>query len=452
MMDEARHGPTSEDSLQRRWREVLSAIDDRILRGCLPRLTQGISIDEERIVISVDSEFKKDYCQKKRAELSTTIAKVIGPREVVIGELPLLEHVHREEPDRTRKTRIAVLGIGDGGASAADRMLEEDLRGVEIIVVDTDKQVLERSRVHNVLQLGLDVTDGRGAGGNISRGQDAARESQWEISSLLEGMDLVFLAAGLGGGTGTGAAPVIAELARKSGALTVGIVTKPFSFEGVARRNRAEDGIDSLRKSADVLIVISNDNLLETAAKGMLMTKAFELADEVLHQGVRGISDLVTVRGLVNLDLADIRSVLANAGDAVMGIGEARGDVRAETAARIASTNPLLESESIRGARKMIMNVTGGKDLTLQEVTEAADQIRGVAATECDLVFGAVVDEDQDDRIKVTVIAADFQEGMKDERKRFIERERVAEGTDFNVPAFIRRQRHSQRKQKEDRE
>ncbi len=249
-----------------------------------------------------------------------------------------------------------------------------------------------------------------------------------------------------GRGTGTAAAPVVAEIAKESGALTIGVVTKPFSFEGTVRQARAERGLEQLREAADVLITISNDRLLETATKGLAVTKAFELADGILHQGVRGISDLITIRGLVNLDFADISNILVDAGEAMMGMGVAQGEQRAVTAAKLATTNPLLEGGSIRGARKVIMNVTGGEDLTLGEVTAAADLIRRVAATECDLVFGAVVQNDFADGIKITVIAADFQKSIEEElarKNRPQQRKRITLVKDLDVPAFIRKEREA---------
>lgn len=434
-----------EGEFKDRWKAVLRAIDDRILRACLPKNPEAVSLDDEQITISVDSEFKKEYCLRKQEKLAEAIAQVIGPRRLVIGEPPLIEDAKRAGGHRpSPNARIAVLGVGDGGVNAIDRMREEKLRGVRLVAIDTDKQVLGISRADETLQLGMDITGGRGAGGDEEKGRRAAQESRWEIAALLKGMDLVFVTAGLGGGTGTGAAPVIAEIARENGALTIAVVTKPFSFEGNIRRERAEEGLKRLRASADVLIAISNDRLLETAAKGLAMTKAFELADGILHQGVRGISDLITVRGLVNLDFADIRNVLAGAGEAMMGMGEARGDGRALAAAKLASTNPLLEGGSIRGARRMIMNVTAGTDLTLSEVTAAADLIRRVAATECDLVFGAVIDESLTGGIKITVIAADFQAPQEVEKQlRPPKRVRIRPDEDLDVPTFLRRRQET---------
>lgn len=432
--------------LHERWREVLAKIDDRILRACLPKNSEAISLTDEEIRIAVDSEFKKEYCLRKQEKLKETIARVMGPHRLVIGEPPLIERA-RQEPSRGRASaRIVVLGIGDGGVNAVGRMHEEHLYGVRLIALDTDKQVLGIARAHETLQLGLDITGGRGTGGDEEKGRKAALESRWEISSLVKGTDLVFITAGMGGGTGTAAAPVVAEIAKESGALTIGVVTKPFSFEGTVRQARAERGLEQLREAADVLITISNDRLLETATKGLAVTKAFELADGILHQGVRGISDLITIRGLVNLDFADINNILVDAGEAMMGMGVAQGEQRAVTAAKLATTNPLLEGGSIRGARKVIMNVTGGEDLTLGEVTAAADLIRRVAATECDLVFGAVVQNDFADGIKITVIAADFQKSIEEElarKNRPQQRKRITLVKDLDVPAFIRKEREA---------
>ncbi|MCK4570852.1 cell division protein FtsZ [Candidatus Bipolaricaulota bacterium] len=443
-MDDARLEST-EKGIRETWRDILSAIDDRILRACLPADFRSITLSEEQLYISVDSEFKKEYCQRKLDSLQCAVDQVIGSREIVIGEPPLVEQV-REQQHHVQHgptARILVMGVGDGGVNAVDRMRAEQLEGVRLIAVDTDQQVLEACNVTETLQLGMDITGGRGTGGDVEKGRKASVESRWEISSLVRDMDLVFITAGFGGGTGSGAAPVIAEIAKENGALTVGVVTRPFSFEGTVRQKHATVGLEEFRKAADVLIVISNDRLLETSARGMPMTKAFELADGILHQGVRGISDLITVRGLINLDFADIRSVLANAGDAMMGMGQAAGDQRAVSAAKLASTNPLLDGESIRGARKMIMNVTGGDDLTLGEVIAAADHIRKAAATECDLVFGAVVRQDFHEGIEITVIAADFQapDLVGKELRQSASRERIRTDADLDIPTFLRREK-----------
>jgi len=450
-MSDLNAGPTAEGALRERWRDVRSAIDDRILRACLPTDVAAVSLDEDRLFVSVDSEFKKEYCLRKLGKLQEAVTKTIGPHEVVIGEPPLVEQAREQVPQHGANARILVLGVGDGGVNAVVRMREERLQGVRLVAVDTDRQVLDAAPIGETLQLGMDITSGRGTGGDLDKGRRAATESRWEIANLVRDMDLVFITAGLGGGTGSGAAPVIAELAKEADALTVGVVTKPFSFEGTVRMSHAEAGLAELRRAADVLIVISNDRLLETNARGLPMTKAFELADGILHEGVRGISDLITIRGLINLDFADIRSVLAGAGEAMMGMGQANGDQRAISAAKFASSNPLLEGDSIRGARKMIMNVTGGEDLTLGEVTAAADHIRKAAATECDLVFGAVVQPDFEGGIQITVIAADFQEAdmIGRELRRPTRRERIMVDKNLDVPTFLRRERETEQDEAE---
>jgi cell division protein FtsZ len=434
-------GKTSSRDL---WREFRSRIDDRILRACLPSDPQSVTLTESEARIAVDSEFKKEYCLRKIEKIEELAASMLDGRKVVITEPPLVEQAREESAPRGAAARLLVLGVGDGGVNAVGRMHAENLQGVRLVAVDTDRQVLGSTPVKEQLQLGADVTGGRGTGGNVEKGRKSATESRWEISKLVSGMDLVFVTAGLGGGTGTGAAPVIAEISRDAGALTVGVVTRPFSFEGSSRRTQAEAGLAELRRSADVVIVVSNDRLLETSARGLPMSQAFEMADGILHQGVRGISDLITVRGLINLDFADIRSVLANAGDAMMGMGRSSEPGRAIAAAKAACTNPLLEGDSIRGSRRLIMNVTGGESLTLGEVTTAADQIRRAAATECDLVFGAVVREGFGEAIQITVIAADFRGADEVERGRVVRRERIKKDENLDVPTFLRRVRETE--------
>ncbi|MFC2077241.1 cell division protein FtsZ [Candidatus Bipolaricaulota bacterium] len=443
MFDEQLNEKTEAGSLKELWKTLRAAIDDRILRACLPADVQAVTLSEDVLSVSVDSLFKKEYCLRKLEKLREAVSEVFGDRDIVIGEPPLVEQAREEHPSRGAVARILVLGVGDGGVNAVARMHEENLQGVRLVAVDTDRQVLDASVVKEQLQVGADITGGRGTGGVLEKGQKAANESRWEIAELVEGMDLVFVTAGLGGGTGTGAAPTIAEIAKESGALTVGVVTRPFSFEGTVRRTQADEGLALLRRAADVLIVVSNDRLLETSAKGLPMTKAFEMADGILHQGVRGISDLITVRGLINLDFADIRSVLAEAGDAMMGMGRASGAGRAVAAAKLACTNPLLEGDSIRGARKLIMNVTGDEDLTLGEVTAAADHIRKAAGTECDLVFGAVIRDGFGETVQITVIAADFRGPEGVERASTVRRERIQADENLDVPTFLRREREA---------
>ncbi len=426
------------------WRAIRDAVEDRVLRACLPLDARAVGDDGVRFFIAVDSDFKKEYCLRKLDKLREAVGRVLGARDVVMGEPPLIEAAKEVVGvERGGNARIVVLGVGDGGVNAVARMREERLTGVRLVAVDTDRQVLQAAAVLEQLQLGADITGGRGTGGNLDKARRAAIESSWEISRILHDTDLVFVTAGLGGGTGTGAAPIIAAAAREQGALTIGVVTRPFTFEGATRTANAERGLAELRAAVDVLIVVSNDRLLQTAAKGMPMTKAFELADGILHQGVRGISDLITVRGMINLDFADIRSLLANAGEAMMGMGRAAGPGRALAAAKGASTNPLLEGDSIRGARKLIMNVTGGEDLTLGEVMQAADHVRRAAATECDLVFGAVVRPDRDREVEITVIAANFrpEDSVVREERRHVRRERVPRDANLDTPTFLRRDR-----------
>jgi cell division protein FtsZ len=443
-----------EKGIRETWCAILNAIDNGVLRGCLPADFRLVTLNDDQLLVAVESGFRREYCERKMADLQSAVEHVVGPREIVLseqvpvaeqaGELP--QHIQQGLP-----ARILVMGVGDGGVNAVDRMRVEQLEGVRLIAVDTDKQVLDASTVVETLQLGQDITGGRGTGGDVEEGRKAAGESRWEIASMVRDMDLVFITAGFGGGTGSGAAPVIAEVAKENGALTVGVITRPFVFEGSNRQKRADQGLDEFRKAADVLIVISNERLLETSARGLPMTQAFELADGILHQGVRGISDLITVRGLINLDFADIRSILANAGDAMMGMGQAAGDQRAITAAKLASTNPLLEGESIRGARKMIMNVTGGDDLTLGEVITAADHIRKAAATECDLVFGAVVRQEFHEGVQITVIAADFQapDLVGKKRRQSASRARIRSDGNLDVPTFMRRAKEEESEKSE---
>lgn len=438
-----------EKGIRETWRAILSAIDNRVLRGCLPTDFRLVTLTDGQLHLTVEPGFRREYCERKMVDLELAVAQVVGAREIVLREQTPVAEQPGERPEAIQKglsARILVMGVGDGGVNAVDRMRAEQLEGVRLIAVDTDRQVLEASTSVETLQLGQDVTGGRGTGGDVDKGRKAAAESRWEIASMVRDMDLVFITAGFGGGTGSGAAPVIAEVAKENGALTVGVITRPFMFEGSNRQKRADEGLDAFRKAADVLIVISNERLLETSARGLPMTQAFELADGILHQGVRGISDLITVRGLINLDFADIRSILADAGDAMMGMGRAAGEQRAITAAKLASTNPLLEGESIRGARKMIMNVTGGDDLTLGEVITAADHIRKAAATECDLVFGAVVRQEFHDGVQITVIAADFQSPdlVGKERRQSASRERIRSDGNLDVPTFLRRAKEEQ--------
>jgi cell division protein FtsZ len=302
---------------------------------------------------------------------------------------------------------IKVVGVGGGGTNAVSRMVDAGLRGVDFIALNTDAQVLMETDADVKLAIGKDRTHGLGAGADPTVGHDAAEESRDEIKEALKGADMVFVTAGEGGGTGTGAAPIVAEIARSLGALTVGVVTRPFSFEGRRRAEQAETGIRELQDKVDTLIVIENDRLLQVVERTTPLLDAFRVADEVLRQGVQGITDLITVPGLVNLDFADVRTIMNEAGSALMGIGRASGDNRAAEAARAAVASPLLEA-SIDGATGILLNVTGGRDLGLFEVNEAAEVVTAAADTNANVIFGAVIDDTMMEEVRVTVIATGF--------------------------------------------
>ncbi|MFD2116217.1 cell division protein FtsZ [Paenibacillus yanchengensis] len=304
--------------------------------------------------------------------------------------------------------QIKVIGVGGGGSNAVNRMIENGVKGVEFITVNTDAQALHLAKSEHKLQIGDKLTRGLGAGANPDVGKKAAEESREIIMNQLKGSDMVFVTAGMGGGTGTGAAPVIAEIARECGALTVGVVTRPFTFEGRKRSSHAELGIEALKEKVDTLIVIPNDRLLEIVDKKTPMLEAFREADNVLRQAVQGISDLIAVPGLINLDFADVKTIMTERGSALMGIGVASGESRAAEAARKAIMSPLLET-SIDGARGVIMNITGGSNLSLYEVNEAAEIVISASDPEVNMIFGAIIDEDMKEDIKVTVIATGFE-------------------------------------------
>lgn len=302
---------------------------------------------------------------------------------------------------------IKVVGIGGGGVNAVNRMIEQGLKGVEFIAINTDAQALLMSDADVKLDVGRDSTRGLGAGADPEVGRKAAEDAKDEIEELLRGADMVFVTAGEGGGTGTGGAPVVANIARKLGALTVGVVTRPFSFEGKRRSNQAETGITSLRESCDTLIVIPNDRLLQMGDAGVSLMDAFRSADEVLLNGVQGITDLITTPGLINVDFADVKGIMSGAGTALMGIGAARGDGRALKAAEVAINSPLLEA-SMEGAQGVLMSIAGGSDLGLFEINEAASLVQDSAHPEANIIFGTVIDDSLGDEVRVTVIAAGF--------------------------------------------
>jgi cell division protein FtsZ len=308
------------------------------------------------------------------------------------------------------KARIKVIGIGGGGGNAVNTMIGSKFTGVDFIVANTDAQSLDASRALVKIQLGATVTKGLGAGANPEIGRRAALEDEEILKEYLAGSDMIFITAGMGGGTGTGGAPVVARLAREAGALTVGVVTKPFLFEGKKRMRQAEQGIEYLKENVDTLIVIPNQRLLSIAAKTTTMLDAFHRADDVLLQAVRGISDLIITPGLINLDFADIRTVMAEMGLALMGAASASGENRAIEAAQKAISSPLLEDISIQGARGVLINITGGPDLCLHEVNEAASMIQEEAHDDANIIFGSVIDESMTDEIRITVIATGFGE------------------------------------------
>ena len=303
---------------------------------------------------------------------------------------------------------IKVIGVGGAGNNAVNRMIESGIKGVDFIAVNTDRQALQTSKASTKIQIGEKITRGLGAGANPDIGAQSAEENKSEVAEILRGADMVFVTAGMGGGTGTGAAPIVASIAKEMGILTIGVVTKPFTFEGKKRLSQAERGIESLKGKVDTLVVIPNDKLLQIIDRKTSIIEAFKMADDVLRQGVQGISDLIAVPGLVNLDFADVKTIMLNTGMAHMGVGSASGENRAEDAAKAAIESPLLET-SIEGARGVIINITGGENLGLHEVNTAAELVQRSVDPEANIIFGAVIDESLDEDILVTVIATGFE-------------------------------------------
>jgi cell division protein FtsZ len=336
---------------------------------------------------------------------------------------------------------IKVIGVGGGGGNAVNRMIESKLQGVEYISANTDAQVLAFSNAEQKIQIGSSITKGLGSGGNPEIGRQAAEEDKDKILNALEGAEMVFITAGMGGGTGTGGAPIIAKLSKTLGALTVGVVTKPFSFEGYIRMKQAEEGIKLLKECVDTLIVIPNDRLLQVVDKNTSILEAFKIADEVLLQGIQGITDIVIEPGLINVDFADVKMIIANAGTAIMGMGRASGENRAIKAAERAINSPILET-NIQGAKGILFNISGSSNLTLYEVNEAAEIISKAANPEANIIFGAVINKELNDEVKITVIAAGFDalEKRKEEYK-FEEidfnKEKISYN-DLEIPTFLR--------------
>ena len=318
--------------------------------------------------------------------------------------------------DYARYANLKVVGVGGSGGNAVNRMITAGLKGVEFIAINTDAQVLDQTLAEKRVKIGQEITGGLGAGANPEIGRRAVEESRKEVRDAIGTPNMIFITAGMGGGTGTGAAPVVAEMAKAVGALTVAIVTKPFRFEGMQRMRRAEQGIAELKSKVDTLITIPNERLIEIVDKGTTLSKAFLMADEVLHQATRGISELLTIPGLINCDFADVRTVMLEMGDAIMGTGHASGPEKAAEAARIAISSPLLENISISGARGVLINVTGGEDMTLFDVNIATSLVYEAAGADANIIFGAVIDPALNDQMRVTVIATGI--GKEDERTR----------------------------------
>ena len=348
---------------------------------------------------------------------------------------------------------IKVIGVGGAGTNAVNRMVESGIRGVDFIAVNTDRQALILSKAGSKIQIGEKITRGLGAGANPDIGAQAADESKSEIAEALRGADMVFVTAGMGGGTGTGAAPIVAAAAKEMGILTIGVVTKPFTFEGKKRLTQADRGIESLKNKVDALVVIPNDKLLQIIDRKTSMVEAFKMADDVLRQGVQGISDLIAIPGLVNLDFADVKTIMLNTGMAHMGIGRASGESRAEDAAKQAIQSPLLET-SIEGARGVIINITGGSNLGLHEVNTAAELVQRSVDPEANIIFGAVIDESLDEDIVITVIATGFekdnnQPGMNvndsnvkpwsSTKTSFSSSSETNSSNDLDIPTFLRK-------------
>ncbi len=366
--------------------------------------------------MTINNEFHLDYSNSNNNEISDSTVTVgnyhgknAGLSFPAIDGIPELpgEDARRNQIVPSSVAQIKVIGVGGGGCNAVNRMISSGISGIDFWAINTDAQALAQSAAPNCLQIGQKLTRGLGAGGNPAIGQKAAEESRDEIAQALENTDLVFITAGMGGGTGTGAAAIVAEVAKEIGCLTVGVVTRPFSFEGRRRTNQAEEGIGALHSRVDTLIVIPNNQLLQVISPETPLQEAFRVADDVLRQGVQGISDIITIPGLVNVDFADVRAVMADAGSALMGIGTGSGKGRAKEGATAAIASPLLE-HSIEGAKGIVFNITGGSDLTLHEVNVAAETIYEVVDPNANIIFGAVIDEKMQGEIRITVIATGF--------------------------------------------
>ena len=392
--------------------------------------------------------------ERLRSVFSSDIPENIMEREPEPPRAPEREPAPYAMPSAGHVTEpvLRVVGVGGAGVNAVNRMIEAEVEGVEFIAVNTDTQSLEQSAAHNRIHIGGEITRGLGSGSNPELGRLAALEDYDGLKATLRGSDMVFITAGAGGGTGTGAAPIVARISREVGALTVGIVTKPFSFEGARRGEQADQGVEELAREVDTLIVIPNSRLLTVLDKQTSMVEAFRVADDVLRQGVQGVSDLVTLPGLINLDFADVRTIMSDAGNALLGIGMGHGEERAVEAAQAAVSSPLLET-SMEGARSILLSITGGHDLSLWEVNEAAKAVAEAAHPDANIIFGAMVDEKLDEHVWVTVVATGYQDGSRPQPRRAFEepageprvqrrtpeRQRPLRVNELDVPEFMPR-------------
>jgi len=406
----------------------------------------------------------QDSSMNKEVEAKRTVKAAVAKAEKAERTEESVERSKETMASRGKQQRFAdstanikVIGVGGGGSNAVDRMIEAGIRGVEFVVVNTDSQALLLSQSPVRIRIGDKLTKGLGSGGDPEIGRKAAEESMDELKAVVDGSDMVFITAGIGGGTGTGASPILAKMAKAAGALTIGVVTKPFTFEGSRRRMVAEKGIDQLQEEVDTLIVIPNDRLLQIVDKKASIQSAFMVADDVLRQGIQGISELITVPGLINLDFADIRSIMSEGGAALMSIGRAKGDNRAVEAAEQAIHSHLLDI-SIDGARGILFNVTGGEDMSLYEINEAAELIRRTAHQEANIIFGAVINPEMRDEIAITVIATGFARDQKGKtvidnstsaassQQEYLSLHQDAEenvpSDDLDIPAWLRRSRN----------
>jgi cell division protein FtsZ len=375
-----------------------------------PAEEESVLSPQERLRQVFSADIPENFLERPKSQVPAAPAAPARAIEADVYARPERGSEAFAAPRRVGTPVLRVVGVGGAGVNAVNRMIEAEIAGVEFIAINTDLQSLQQSAAPETLHIGDAITRGLGSGSNPELGRAAAKEEHDRIKAMLRGSDMVFIAAGAGGGTGTGAAPVVAQIARELGALTVGIVTRPFQFEGTRRRDQAEAGIEALAEEVDTLIVVPNNRLLTVLDRHTSMVDAFRVADDVLRQGVQGISDLVTLPGLINLDFADVRTIMSNAGNALLGIGMGTGDRRAIDAAEQAVASPLLET-SMEGARSILLSITGGRDMSLWEVNESAKAVAEAAHPDANIIFGAMVDEKLDDQVWVTVVATGYGSG-----------------------------------------